>query len=130
MSERKPQQVPPNEEAEVAAAGASPSEMPPQEAEAYEGAEAAPTEVPPETSQEREGFGATWYNSKKITALWSINQNRNSWAYVQDVGWRRLADNSDSAVVALTMLSSHTQHTGVNANVLEDAGKITQLYVW
>lgn len=130
MTATASEQVPPNEDADVAAAGASPSETPPHEAETYAGAETVPTEVPPETSQEREGFGATWYNSKKITALWSINQNRNSWAYVQDVGWRRLADNSDSAVVALTMLSSHAQHTGVNANVLEDAGKITQLYVW
>src|SRR5215212_587466 len=43
---------------------------------------------------------------------------------------KQLADNSDSAVVALTMLASHAQHTGATVNALEDAGKITQLYVW
>lgn len=125
----RPQQGPPVEEA-AGVAGTVP-EAPPQEKQAIsDGAATAPTQTPPETTGERKGIGATWLNSKKITALWSINQNRNSWVYLTDTGWKRLADNSDSAVVALTMLASHAQQAGATVNALEDAGKITQLYVW
>jgi hypothetical protein len=126
----KPQHAPPVEEA-AGAAGAVPTETPPQEKQlTSDGAATAPTQTPPATTEGREGVAATWLNSKKITALWSINQTRNSWIYLTDTGWKRLADNSDSAVVALTMLASHAQHTGATVNALEDAGKITQLYVW
>jgi hypothetical protein len=132
MANRRPQQAPPAEEAAAGAAGTAPTEAPPQEKQVTSDgdATAAPTEAPPAATEEREGIGATWLNSKKITALWSINQNRNAWVHLTDAGWRRLADNSDSAVVALTMLSSHAQHTGATVNALEDAGKITQVYVW
>jgi hypothetical protein len=133
MANRKPQQAPPAEEAVAAGAAATaPTEAPPQEARVTsDGAAVAPTETPPqEATEEREGIGATWLNSKKVTALWSINNTRNSWVYLTDAGWKKLADNSDSAVMALTMLSSHAQHTGVTVNALEDVGKITQIYVW
>jgi len=132
MANHTPQQVPPAEEAAASAAtGTAPTEAPPQEARVTsDGTAAAPTEKPPTATEEREGIGATWLNSKKITALWSINQNRNSWVHLTDAGWKKLADNSDSAVMALTMLSSHAQHTGVTVNTLEDIGKITQIYVW
>jgi hypothetical protein len=130
MANRKPQQAPPAEEA-ATATGTAPTDAPPQEARVTsdDGA-AAPKDMPPAATEEREGIGATWLNSKKITALWSINQNRNSWVHLTDAGWKKLADNSDSAVMALTMLSSHAQHTGVTVNALEDVGKITQIYVW
>jgi hypothetical protein len=130
MANHTPQQAPPAEKETASAAGTAPTEAPPQEARVTTDGAAAPTETPPPAVEEREGIGATWLNSKKITALWSINQNRNSWVHLTDAGWKKLADNSDSAVVALTMLSSHAQHTGVTVNALEDAGKITQLYVW
>lgn len=31
---------------------------------------------------------STWQNDKRISALWSINQNRNSWVGVAGIGWR------------------------------------------
>ena len=56
------------------------------------------------------GAGVTaWLNDKRITGLWSINQNRNSWVYVNGIGWKKLANNSDSAIVALSMLSAHAR---------------------
>ena len=132
MTEHTPQEAPPSEEAIAGTAAASPSEEPPDEAqEAYVGAGTAPTESPPTAvGEEREGFGAVWHNNKKITGLWTSNQNRNSWFYVEGVGWKKIADNSDTAVVALTILASHALQTGVNVNALEDAGKVTQIYAW
>jgi hypothetical protein len=72
-----------------------------------------------------------WQNNKQITALWSINQNRNSWVGVGGIGWKKLANNSDSAVVALTMLSAHAREKGSVANYREESdGMIHEIYVW
>jgi hypothetical protein len=72
-----------------------------------------------------------WQNSKKINALWSINQNRNAWIGVEGIGWKKLANNSDSAVVALTMLATHAFEKGLNVNYRDESdGMIHEIYVW
>lgn len=72
-----------------------------------------------------------WNNNKQITALWSINQNRNSWVGVSGIGWKKLANNSDSAIVALTMLSAHARDTGSVVNCRDESdGMIHEMYVW
>jgi hypothetical protein len=91
---------------------------------------AVPIEVPPSTKTET-GFGASlWYNNKKITALWAINQNRNSWINLSDVGWKRIANNSDSAVIALSILGSNALQTNHIVNVREEDGLVKEMYVW
>lgn len=72
-----------------------------------------------------------WQNDKRITALWSINQNRNSWVHVAGIGWKKLANNSDSAIVALTMLGSHAREKESAVNYREESdGMLYELYVW
>jgi hypothetical protein len=74
---------------------------------------------------------SAWQNNKRITALWSISQNRNSWVGVDGVGWKRLVNNSDSAIVALTMLASHARAKGSGVNYREESdGMIYEMYVW
>jgi len=82
--------------------------------------------------QEGESVGVTaWLNNKKINGLWSINQNRNSWIGVSGIGWKKLANNSDSAIVALTMLSAHALEKGSVVNYREESdGMIHEIYVW
>ena len=82
--------------------------------------------------QEGESVGVTaWLSNKKINGLWSINQNRNTWIGVSGVGWKKLANNSDSAIVALTMLSAHALEKGSVVNYREESdGMIHEIYVW
>src|SRR5437868_3924965 len=99
-----------------------------------EGGAAAPTAEPP-TSAEGEGIGAVgaavWVNNKKINALWSINQNRNSWVGVAGVGWGKLANNSDTAIVAFTILGANARQTQGNVNYRQESDNmIHEMYVW
>lgn len=82
--------------------------------------------------REGEAVGiAAWINNKKVNGLWSINQNRNSWTSIEGVGWKKLANNSDSAIVALTMLSAHAREKGSVVNYREESdGMIHEIYVW
>jgi|SRR5215207_2495170 len=72
-----------------------------------------------------------WNNNKQIIALWSINQNRNSWVGVSGIGWKKLANNSDSAIVALTMLSAHAREKVATVHYRDESdGMIHEMYVW
>lgn len=76
--------------------------------------------------------GATaWHQNLHITALWSINEERNAWAYVENVGWRKLATQLHSAHLALNLLASHARQAGgVNSLREEDDGMVHEMYVW
>jgi len=98
-------------------------------------AAAAPTAEPPSAAEGgTTGVGAAatvWVNGKKINALWAINQNRNSWVGVAGVGWVKLANNSDSAIVALTMLGANAKITQGTVNYRQESDNmIHEIYVW
>ena len=136
MIEHTPQEMPPAEViARTDMASAMPIQEPPSEIvmESEITSGSRPSE-PLADAEEVVGSavaGATWHSNKKITSLWLINENRNSWVGISDVGWRKLANNSDSAVVALTMLSSHAKQMNRTVNAYEDDKKmIKEIYVW
>lgn len=92
--------------------------------------EATPSLMPPAAQAEEDAL-ATWLSDKRITVRWGINQNRNSWVHVAGIGWKKLANNSDSAVVALSMLSAHARQLNSPVNYREEAdGMIREMYVW
>jgi hypothetical protein len=92
------------------------------------------TEVRPSQMPTREAIegitAAAWYSDKSITGLWSSNSNRNVHVAIADVGWKKLADNSDSAIMAMTIMLSHAFQTNRKATLMEENGQIRQVYVW
>ncbi len=96
---------------------------------------AAPTAEPPAAVQDGGAVGGiaatTWVNGKKINALWTINENRNSWMSVAGTGWVKLANNSDSAIVALTMLAASARQTQTIVNYRQESDNMVhEMYVW
>lgn len=139
MSDSKPEELPPvNGMVSSAEEDSKPTEpilLENSIKETEEESPEEPTENPPTLPQEIEGAkGAltadVWHNGNKVTALWSKNQNRNSWIGVSDLGWKKLANNSDTAVVALTILASHAKLLGTTVNLKESSGQIVEMYVW
>jgi len=95
--------------------------------------DSAPSLPPPQAAASgTSGGGITaWNNDKRVNGLWAINQNRNSWVSITAVGWKKLANNSDSAVVALTILGAHARNTQTPVNYRDEAdGMIHEMYVW
>lgn len=89
----------------------------------------APTLTPPQADV-NSGITA-WMEDGRVDAVWSINQNRNSWVAIRDVGWKKFADNSDSAIVAFTILAAHARQVQTSYTVREEAdSKIHECYVW
>jgi hypothetical protein len=98
------------------------------------GAVTGPTEEPPMVTDGVgvSGVGASvWVNGKKINALWAINQNRNVFLGVAGVGWVKVANNSDSAVVAFTMLGANARQTQGVVNYRQESDNMMhETYVW
>ncbi len=123
MADTKPQQDLLSQAATTSDAGAA------------AGGAGAPTAEPPAAAVSdggAVGIGASvWVSNKKINALWSINENRNSWVGVAGVGWVKFANNSDSAIVAFTMLGANARHTqGLVSYRQEADNMIHEMYVW
>jgi hypothetical protein len=139
--EKKPTSVPGKSPKSVASGKVEvsmPGEMPPASIQNIVSAEGiAPTmagmsDAAP-SLQVIEGVGgiAAWQNNKQITALWSINQNVNSWVGVSGIGWKKLSNASGSGIVALTMLAAHAREKGSVVNYREESdGMIHEMYVW
>ena len=90
----------------------------------------APT-LRPGTAGSAGAVTATWQSNVHITGLWSINQDRNCWVYLDTVGWRNLSGTSESGLVAMNMIAAHGHQLGSTSSLYEeDDGRISQLYVW
>jgi hypothetical protein len=100
-------------------------------------AAAIPTGMPPPPPPGKAGIGAVsklatvWNNSQIVNALWSINEDRNSWVGIAGVGWVKLSTGSDSGVVALTMLASHAKALQSSINYRQESdGMVHEIYAW
>ncbi|MFJ7219568.1 hypothetical protein [Amycolatopsis sp. NPDC098790] len=71
-----------------------------------------------------------WQSNKKVLALWTNNSDRNGYAYVDGVGWKRLATNSDSVHEALLALSSSGRLAGSITYPEAADGLIHEIYLW
>ena len=136
----QPQQEPPIAEGGASGmSGSVGSSQPQMNTAALQSAAAAgdeassmPNAMPPPRSAGGEQGGITAMQSdKRVTALWTINEVRNAWAHFDGIGWRKLANNSDSALMALNILMSHARQTNSRVDYDEGSGNIvTQAYVW
>lgn len=98
--------------------------------EAAESAQEAPALTPPEAAFAEQGVLA-WQSDKRVNALWSINQTRNTWLSVTGIGWKKLMNGSDSAVTAMTILASHAKQTQCRLDYRDEAdGLVREIYVW
>lgn len=135
-AESAPEELPVQAQAEaMGSAEARPQELGVEEMGmlAETGMDTIPVMTPPGEVEELSyaaGYSA-WQNGRKITALWSINQTRNSWASVTGLGWRKLSNKCDSGCVALSILAAHAKQVQSTVNCREETDKmIHEMYVW
>ena len=135
MSDTKPQQnilssFSATEAEKLAAINATPSFDPPEELVSVKLIRFQ-AEANISAAQALSASATVWQYGKKINALWSINENRNSWVGVTGVGWVKLANNNDTAIVALTMLGADAKLTQGTVNYRQESdGMIHEMYVW
>ena len=93
---------------------------------------AAPALSPPGAPQTATpaATATAWQSTKKVLALWTNNADRNAYAYVDGIGWKRLATNSDSVHEALLALASSGRLAGSITYPEAADGLIHEIYLW
>jgi len=68
-------------------------------------------------------------NNTRVIGLWTIDQDRNAWAYLQGAGWRKIAWDNDNILFDLLRLLAAAKEGARPINVYQNSGVIKQIYV-
>jgi hypothetical protein len=93
------------------------------------GGAAAATAIRPQPEIAAPPPAAVWQRNQRVTGLWG--KDRNFWVAIRGIGWKKLANASDSANLTLTLLATQALQTDRPVDYREDAdGMIHEIYVW
>jgi len=70
-----------------------------------------------------------WLDNTRVIGLWTIDQDRNAWAYLEDIGWRKVAPDNDNIFFDLLRLLVTAKDGARPLNVYQDNGVIKQIYL-
>jgi C1A family cysteine protease len=71
-----------------------------------------------------------WTGLSKIVGLWSNDAARNAWAYLDNTGWLRLANDSDIVTNEMVAEFVAAKGAGRPVNAYTDQGSISEIYVY
>jgi hypothetical protein len=92
---------------------------------------ARPTLEPPGAGPAADPAGAAAFQSVRVLALFSSTAHANGWAFLEGVGWQRIATTNDSAHATLGLLAGAARIAGTVASVRRESdNQIHEVYVW
>jgi C1A family cysteine protease len=72
-----------------------------------------------------------WINNVRVLGLWTINEERNAWAYVDNgFGWRKIAYDNDNIFYDMLVELAAAKAGNRPVNLYQQQGVIRQVYVW
>ena len=86
----------------------------------------APSAAPGVRGRRRGGGDLAEATLPACAGLWSINEDRNCWIYIDTVGWRKLSTTSESGLVALNMLAANAYQQNAVASCLRGRRRADQ----
>jgi hypothetical protein len=73
----------------------------------------------------------TWHAGATVDALFIVDEVRNAWARIVNIGWKKIFNGSDGSFTALITLASQARQTGKTITYREEAdGMIHEIYLW
>lgn len=74
-------------------------------------------------------YGAQqWHSNKQLLRTFATYHSKNAWAFVQDVGWRKLKPANPEGVTTMFAAACDARANGMTATVLATATEIEQMY--
>ncbi|MDV6251946.1 matrixin family metalloprotease [Vibrio sp. EA2] len=70
-----------------------------------------------------------WANNKQLLKVFTSYHGKNAWAYIQDVGWRKIKPATPEGVTSMFYAACEARANGMTVNALTTASEIEQLYV-
>jgi C1A family cysteine protease len=69
-----------------------------------------------------------WRSNVRVIGLWTINQDRNAWVYMEGYGWRRVAFDNENILRDMLVLLIAAKAKGKAVTFYEEQGVIKQVY--
>lgn len=77
-----------------------------------------------------DGIVETGWLNTRVIGLWTIDQDRNAWAYLDGVGWRRIAFDNDNIFFDMLVQLVAAKAANRPVGVYQENSVIKQIYVW
>jgi C1A family cysteine protease len=71
-----------------------------------------------------------WRNGVSVVGLWTIDQDRNAWVYLGNLGWKKISPDNDNIFFDMLVQLAAAKATGRPVNLYLQQGVITQIYVF
>jgi C1A family cysteine protease len=71
-----------------------------------------------------------WQSNRRVTGLWTIDQDRNAWAYFDGLGWRKISPDNDNIFFDMLAQLSAAKAAARPVNFYEQQSVIKQVYVF
>jgi C1A family cysteine protease len=70
-----------------------------------------------------------WIRDTRIIGLWTNNQDRNAWVYVQNLGWRKISSENDNIHIDMLVQLTSAKAAGRRVDLYQENSVIKQIYV-
>jgi hypothetical protein len=70
-----------------------------------------------------------WHDNVRVDALWTINEHRNCWGWI-DGAWRKFDDTHDDSVINMAILAAHAKADARSVNARIEDDRLREIYVW
>ena len=71
-----------------------------------------------------------WQANRHVIGLWTIDQDRNAWAYFDALGWRKLSPDNDNVFVDMLVQLQGAKAAARPVNFYEEQSVMKQVYVF
>jgi len=71
-----------------------------------------------------------WQSNRRVTGLWTINEDRNAWAYFESLGWRKVSPDNDNIFFDMLTQLIAAKAAARPVNFYEEQSVIKQIYVF
>jgi C1A family cysteine protease len=71
-----------------------------------------------------------WQSNRRVLGLWTIDEDRNGWAYFEGLGWRKISPDSDNIFFDMLAQLVAAKASGALVTFYEEQSVIKQIYVF
>jgi C1A family cysteine protease len=70
-----------------------------------------------------------WERNNRVLGLWTINQDRNAWAYLTNLGWKKLSSQNDNIFFDMLAQLTAAKASNRRVDIRQESGVIAEIYV-
>ncbi len=76
------------------------------------------------------GVEAEWLYNRRILGVWTIDQDRNAWAYIEGTGWKRISADNDNILFDMLAQIIAAKAGNRPCSIRQQGGYIREIYVF